>query len=84
MPRHASHPRHPAHRHGNWEQLRRLPDRPLSPGIARTTAHSVLTATRSPNRDLARLLASELATNRYLHAPGPARMRLSWRTAWCG
>lgn len=71
--------RHPAYRHGNWEYSLRLPHSPLSPGIARATARLVLDRhSLDELGDSAQLLASELATNCYRHAPGPARLRLSW------
>ncbi|GCD43343.1 ATP-binding protein [Streptomyces paromomycinus] len=80
MPLHAVTPlRHPAYRHGNWEYSLRLPHSPLSPGVARATVRLVLDRySLDELGDRAQLLASELATNCYLHAPGPARLRLSW------
>lgn len=62
-----------------WEYYLQLPHDPRAPGIARTTVRAVLVAHGLRELvDTAALLTSELATNAYRYAEGPASVRLNW------
>ncbi|MFD4558338.1 ATP-binding protein [Streptomyces sp. NPDC058469] len=58
-----------------WRYTLRVPYDPLAPAIAR----SVLARHALPElADIAVLLTSELLTNAWCHAPGPASLSLKW------
>ncbi|WP_327401350.1 ATP-binding protein [Streptomyces sp. NBC_01288] len=62
-----------------WRYILRVPHDPLAPAIARDTVRSVLTGHALPElADTAVLLTSELLTNAWRHAPGPASLSLKW------
>ncbi|MFJ8001407.1 ATP-binding protein [Streptomyces sp. NPDC096310] len=61
----------------HWAYTLQLPPDPRAPGIARGTVRSVVRAHRMDEvADTAELLASELVTNAYRHAPGPSALRI--------
>ena len=60
-----------------WAYALQLPHSPCAPRIARATLRSVLGSHGMGQLlDTAELLASELVTNAYRHAAGPAALRL--------
>ncbi|WP_033282118.1 ATP-binding protein [Streptomyces sp. NRRL F-525] len=62
-----------------WRYTLRVPHDPLAPAIARDTVRSVLARHALPElADTAVLLTSELLTNTWRHAPGPASLSLKW------
>jgi len=62
-----------------WRYILRVPHGPLAPAIARDTVRSVLTRHALPElADTAVLSTSELLTNAWSHAPGPASLSLKW------
>jgi anti-sigma regulatory factor (Ser/Thr protein kinase) len=62
-----------------WRYILRVPHDPLAPAIARDTVRSVLTRHALPElADTAVLSTSELLTNAWCHAPGPASLSLEW------
>ncbi|MBB5935066.1 ATP-binding protein [Streptomyces zagrosensis] len=65
---------------GTWRYTLHLPHSPLAPSVARATVRTVLRA-HGPIEltDRAELLVSELASNAYRYARGPASLRISWR-----
>ncbi|MEU3459998.1 ATP-binding protein [Streptomyces sp. NPDC006733] len=64
---------------GAWEYHLQLPHDPRAPGVARTTVRAVLVAHGLRELvDTAALLTSELATNAYRYAQGPASLRVDW------
>lgn len=63
-----------------WDYHLQLPHDPRAPGIARTTVRAILVAHGLRELvDTAALLTSELATNAYRYAQGPASLRFNWR-----
>ncbi|MEV7866802.1 ATP-binding protein [Streptomyces sp. NPDC088124] len=61
----------------HWAYTLQLPPDPRAPGIARGTVRNVVQAHRLAElADTAELLASELVTNAYRHAPGPYALRI--------
>ncbi|MET9293994.1 ATP-binding protein [Streptomyces sp. NPDC003077] len=65
---------------GSWAYALRIPPSVLGPGVARTTARTILQHYRMAELvDRAELLTSELATNAYRHTQGPAVVRFAWR-----
>lgn len=60
-----------------WTYTLQLPRDPRAPGVARAILRTALRAHGMPGlAETAELLASELVTNAYLHAPGPYSLRL--------
>ncbi|TPQ20237.1 ATP-binding protein [Streptomyces sporangiiformans] len=60
-----------------WSYVLRLPHDPCAPRVARMTVRAALTGHGMDELlDITELLTSELATNAYLHAKGPASLRL--------
>lgn len=71
--RHTNPPPHDA----RWEYTLHVPHDARAIGIARSTLHAVLVRHELPALiDTATLLATELLTNAYVHAEGPASLRL--------
>lgn len=63
-----------------WEYVLQVPHTPLGPSIARATVRAVLDRHGLDElADTAELLTSELATNSFRYADGPASVRLTWR-----
>ena len=63
-----------------WEYSLHIPYDARAIGVARSTLHAVLARHGLAGLiDRALLLASELLTNAYLHARGPASLRLRWQ-----
>ncbi|MFC9424724.1 ATP-binding protein [Streptomyces sp. NPDC056987] len=61
----------------HWAYTLQLPHDPRAPGIARGTLRNVVRAHRMHGlAHTAELLASELVTNAYRHAPGPYALRI--------
>lgn len=63
-----------------WEYVLQVPHSPLGPSIARATVCTILDRHGLAELiETAELLTSELATNSFRYADGPASVRLSWR-----
>ncbi|GAA4685812.1 ATP-binding protein [Streptomyces youssoufiensis] len=65
---------------GTWRYTLYLPHSPLAPSVARATVRTVLRVHGPISlTDRAELLVSELVSNAFRYARGPASLQLAWR-----